>query len=173
MELPYLNENDESLNSLRYLEIEGCWNLKSLHNLKNGHLRTLQIKHCESLLSLPDNLRYLSKLENLVLSDCPKLDLKTMEQDIGSLSGLRILAVEGLPKLRYLPPWLVNDQTSLQRLEIYECPNMVFRHPLPPTLKELRIWCCPELIERCQRDTGEDWHKISHIPIIQLNGLKI
>ncbi|KAL0006453.1 hypothetical protein SO802_014014 [Lithocarpus litseifolius] len=35
-------------------------------------------------------------------------------------------------------------------------------------LKELEIAECPIIKKRCQRETGEDWPNISHIPIIKL-----
>ena len=43
-----------------------------------------------------------------------------------------------------------------------------FLHTTP--LKELDIFDCPIIQKRCQRETGEDWHNISHIPIIKLAG---
>ena len=42
---------------------------------------------------------------------------------------------------------------------------------LPGTtpLKELLIYYCPLLHERCEKGTGEDWPKISHIPNMKID----
>ncbi|XP_030964867.1 putative disease resistance protein RGA3 [Quercus lobata] len=62
----------------------------------------------------------------------------------------------------------------LQSLEIYCCkklkslPNYLLTAPL---LKKLEISYSSLLIKRCQRGTGENWHKISHISNIKLDGM--
>ncbi|XP_075657896.1 putative disease resistance protein RGA4 [Castanea sativa] len=61
----------------------------------------------------------------------------------------------------------------LQNLRIHYCdelkslPNFLCTTPL----QKLQISCCPILKERCKRRTGKDWHKISHIPNISINGI--
>ncbi|KAM3704454.1 hypothetical protein ACJW31_03G004800 [Castanea mollissima] len=58
----------------------------------------------------------------------------------------------------------------LQNLQIYWCrkleslPNFLRTTPL----QKLHIIDCPILKERCKRETGKDWPKISHIPNIQI-----
>ncbi|CAL8113897.1 unnamed protein product [Prunus armeniaca] len=60
---------------------------------------------------------------------------------------------------------------SLQRLHISKCPNLA---SLPEglrclaSLKRLTIENCPILKQRCQKETGEDWSKIAHIPDIRI-----
>nr|POF08435.1 putative disease resistance protein rga4 [Quercus suber] len=58
----------------------------------------------------------------------------------------------------------------LQKLRIRFCRKLKslpdFLRTTP--LKELEINGCPIIEERCQRETGEDWHNICHIPIIKL-----
>uniref|UniRef100_A0A7N2L613 Uncharacterized protein n=1 Tax=Quercus lobata TaxID=97700 RepID=A0A7N2L613_QUELO len=58
----------------------------------------------------------------------------------------------------------------LQRLEIHGCGKLKslpdFLRTIP--LNKLEIAGCPIIKERCQRETGEDWRTISHIPIIDL-----
>ena len=40
------------------------------------------------------------------------------------------------------------------------------------TLRNLIIYSCPELKKRCDKEIGEDWHKIAHIPLVRMeNGV--
>ena len=65
----------------------------------------------------------------------------------------------------------VTIMPRLQDLKILCCPKLKalpdFLHSI--SLKELTIKETPILSPRCQRETGEDWFKISHIPIIILD----
>jgi hypothetical protein len=62
---------------------------------------------------------------------------------------------------------IVKGLVSLGELIISNCPGI---QSLPEgikgltALKELWIFNCPDLERRCERETGEDWHLISHIP---------
>ncbi|KAA8517961.1 hypothetical protein F0562_015435 [Nyssa sinensis] len=147
--------------------------------------------------------RYLSALETLRFYNCENLNLTDDREDedieIG-LNSLRTLTIELLPMLVALPGWLqgaantlkyiviedchnftslpewIEDLKSLQKLRISGCPKLTY---LPDgmrrliTLREIHISECPELIVRCEPKTGEDWHKIAHVPDIYLNGFKI
>ncbi|KAE9464262.1 hypothetical protein C3L33_03824, partial [Rhododendron williamsianum] len=57
---------------------------------------------------------------------------------------------------------------SLERMEIHNCPQLqsFSVEGLPTSLLELEIRGCPLLKPRCRRKEGEDWPKISHIPLI-------
>ncbi|CAL4898012.1 unnamed protein product [Urochloa decumbens] len=72
-----------------------------------------------------------------------------------------------LENLEILPEWL-GQLTTLEELVISDCPNLT---SLPAsirnltTLKRLCIWECPRLVERLK---GEDAHKISHNPEVEL-----
>ena len=61
--------------------------------------------------------------------------------------------------------------TSLQVLEIDNFPKL---SSLPDSFQQLRnlqkltIEFCPMLEKRCKREIGEDWHKIAHIPELEL-----
>ena len=59
----------------------------------------------------------------------------------------------------------------LQSLTIYHCLKLKslpdFFQTIP--LKELEIVSCPILDKHCQRGTGEEWSKISHIPQIKID----
>ncbi|CAN6329757.1 unnamed protein product [Urochloa humidicola] len=107
--------------------------------------------------------------------------LTTLEElDVGSRGGFSTFpeASPRFPSLRYLllslgnlemlPEWL-GQLTTLEELVINGSPNLT---SLPAnirnltTLKRLRISGCPRLVEMCM---GEDAHKISHIPQVELD----
>ncbi|XP_030963397.1 putative disease resistance protein RGA4 [Quercus lobata] len=51
---------------------------------------------------------------------------------------------------------------SLRHLHFLYLPNLA-------TLPTLRIWDCPILSKRCEREAGEDWSKIEHIPDLRID----
>ncbi|KAJ0047788.1 hypothetical protein Pint_16984 [Pistacia integerrima] len=154
-------------------------------------LRTLYLRS-SSVISLPDTIKYLTKLEMLLVWSCPKINLKMELQgevrelrlslkkfiivDLESLvdlpqlllqasaNTLIYMRIEGCGNLEALPEWLQNF-TALEKLEITRC----FRLSSLPegierltSLKELKITDCPALIESCRNDES----KIAHIPVV-------
>ncbi|KAF2307991.1 hypothetical protein GH714_034136 [Hevea brasiliensis] len=144
------------------------------------HLRTLIIAKCESLISLPQSMKYLTALETLHIEDCENLNL-TMEegkadQDLARFS-LQRLILRKLPELVEFPEWLLRgSNNTLQLLKLESCRNL---KELPAclqnivSLQQIVIEDCDELSERCERGKGEDWSKIAHIPKIVLDGSEI
>ncbi|XP_043815802.1 putative disease resistance protein RGA1 [Manihot esculenta] len=137
------------LTSLRFLGIAICENLEHLFEDMQGlkHLRTLVIYGCKSLISLPQSMKYLTALEILAIGNCENLNLTWEEKGKSDKHlaqfNLQKLTLAKLPKLNI---------TSLQHLEIKNC---------------------DELSERCEREKGEDWSKIAHIPKLVINGSDI
>ncbi|KAJ9678909.1 hypothetical protein PVL29_020956 [Vitis rotundifolia] len=142
------------LESLRTLRILDCENLEFLLQGTQSltALRSLAIDGCRSLETLAPSMKQLSSLEHILIFDCERLNSLdgNREDHIPGPGNLRVLMLGNLPKLEALPEWMCN-LTSLDRLEIREC---------------------PQLIERCKKKTGEDWHKISHVPEIYIDGVK-
>lgn len=170
--------------------------------IKNRHvlstISVLVIMNCKNLLSLPRRLSSLPKLENLVIVNCEKLELTNIDECDGGLENLQYLWVGKLPQLVDLPGWLLGgaatalnhirimhcgtfttlpkDLECLRKLWIEGCPQIA---SLPDgmsylaNLEELRISDCPELTSRCQREKGEDWHKISRVHKIYLDGINV
>ncbi|KAJ0613162.1 putative virus X resistance protein-like, coiled-coil [Helianthus annuus] len=101
-------------------------------------LQRLEIIMCVELISLPDNL---PKLEDLELEDCDKLI--SLPNNLPSIRKLRIKDCNGLLSL----PDEIQSFKDLNKLQITRC-------------KHLR--------KRCEREKGEDWHKISHIPDLSI-----
>uniref|UniRef100_A0A2C9V8N2 Uncharacterized protein n=1 Tax=Manihot esculenta TaxID=3983 RepID=A0A2C9V8N2_MANES len=141
------------LTSLRFLGIAICENLEHLFEDMQGlkHLRTLVIYGCKSLISLPQSMKYLTALEILAIGNCENLNLTWEEKGKRSSNTLRFLKLESCKYLKKLPVCIQNI-TSLQHLEIKNC---------------------DELSERCEREKGEDWSKIAHIPKLVINGSDI
>ncbi|OWM63914.1 putative disease resistance protein RGA4 isoform X1 [Punica granatum] len=192
----------EYLKSLQSFFIVGSENLKTLFEGMNmesyASLRVLMIGECDNLTSIPmSSLKFLTSLEVLAFEDCEKLDL-SMEEEIFSLC-LRTLIFDGLPMMLTFPKWVQGAANSLQYLEIRNCRQLEelpeWLHELScletlviggchvistlpekvqdlTALKCLRISFCGELGGRCRPD-GPDWHKIAHVPDIEINDEKI
>ncbi|RHN51422.1 putative leucine-rich repeat domain, L domain-containing protein [Medicago truncatula] len=158
----------QGLRSLRTLAIHECGRFKSLSNGMRHLtcLETLEIYNCPQLVSL-DNMNSLTSLRRLVLWESNENILDGIE-GIPSLQKLKLF---NFPSLKSLPDCL-GAMTSLQVLDIYNFPKV---KSLPDNfqqlqnLQSLRICGCPMLEKRCKRGIGEDWHKIAHIPQIELN----
>ncbi|BBG93361.1 hypothetical protein Prudu_001347 [Prunus dulcis] len=70
-----------------------------------------------------------------------------------------------------LPKWLGN-LTSLIYLKMRDCKNLMYLPTVEVVqrltkLGTLVISGCPLLAERCAKESGPEWHKISHIPHIR------
>ncbi|CAL5422965.1 unnamed protein product [Camellia sinensis] len=135
----------QNLKALESLLLDNCPKLKNLSGLENlNSLQILEIKRCYRLTSLPEGVQHLNALRVLYIFKCGLFSLPNWLGSLRSLSELRIVHC---PKLRSLPDGL-QDQKTLKILEIVECPHL-----------ELR----------CEKQTGEDWLKIAHIPLISIN----
>ncbi|XP_031406452.1 putative disease resistance protein RGA4 isoform X2 [Punica granatum] len=192
----------EYLKSLQFFRIEVCRNLETLFEGMNieshASLRTFLIKDCDNLTSIPmSSIKFLTSLEVLSFWNCGKLAL-SMEEEIFS-SCLRTLTFYGLPMMLTFPKWVQGAANTLQRLHIGNCllleelPEWLHKlscletliiagcngiSTLPDgvqdltALKCLRISFCGELGDKCRPD-GPDWHKIAHVPDIEIDGEKI
>ncbi|KAL7159827.1 hypothetical protein ABFS83_01G053300 [Erythranthe nasuta] len=162
-----------ALISLTHLTIEECDTPRCLPEGWLRHLTSLEkleIWSCRELVELPEEgIKHLHSLKEVELCDLPKMvgvpkALKHLS------SSLQFLQLFKLPELSSLPEWL-GDMTSLQSLDILMCPKVA---SLPASiqgmtkLQYLEVEGCPELERRCEREKGEDWHKIAHIPRLKI-----
>ncbi|KAJ3705266.1 hypothetical protein LUZ61_008971 [Rhynchospora tenuis] len=139
-------------------------------------LETLEFSKCEKLKCLPSTLLLLTKLKKLSIVDCPEISSLPEFGSPENSSSLETLEFSSCRKLRGLPSTLPL-LTKLKKLTIKSC-RMITSLPesrLPRNLTELYItFCSDELMRRCQRepDEGDDWWKISHIPVVQIKCFK-
>ena len=129
----------------------------------------LKIENCPNLMTLLGSMDNLTLLQALTITEFP--NLTSLPQGIRSLTSLKRLKVDNCPNLMALPEWIGN-LTSLEELIIRKCLNLTSLsqgiHDLP-TLQRLMINDCPILQARCLWKIGEDWPKISHVPVLRLS----
>ncbi|KAL5988461.1 hypothetical protein ACLOJK_036226 [Asimina triloba] len=126
-------------------------------------LLSLDISGIPSPTSMPrEILQAQTRLESLTIRGYDRL--VTLEDEVLP-STLKSLSFWNCPNLKSLPRTL-HALTSLGHLTIGRCPVVASlpEEGLPSSLELLRIWECPVLSERCLKDVGEDWPKISHNP---------
>ena len=181
--------------SLKTLMVSGCWKLQALSLGLFTKLQKLELSNCADLsqfseCSLPLNL------QSLIITNCNNL---TPQKDWGlhemkylthfEITGgcsmvvlfpqeellpntLTSLRISRLQKLTCLGEGL-QHLTLLEKLEISCCEKLKAMPPyrLPTSLSSLRIQNCSLLADRCQKDGGVDWPKISHIANVCINDL--
>ncbi|RRT81039.1 hypothetical protein B296_00002380 [Ensete ventricosum] len=161
--------------SVESLVIENCENLLSARSLQGlSKLRSLNFGGYVASPSAFAGLQNLTALELLRIESCDELTCmpqSLMQHNIPSFQSLKLINNSNLKSLGegkdQQPPSLF---TSLCHLEI-EASHSLTALPewiryLP--LQDLEIRGCSQLEGRCQRETGEDWHKIAHIPCITI-----
>ncbi|KAK9141389.1 hypothetical protein Scep_011070 [Stephania cephalantha] len=171
--------NLDGFKSLQYVEIQNCRALKSLPNGLQflRHLEHARLSWCSKEmvnLTFPEVAEpYFKSLYKLGLIGSPLF--KCLPHQIQHLKGLKNLGIDGFDSMIALPEWLGNIE-SLEELYIRNCDNLMH---LPSkeavrrltSLKCLEIDDCPHLKERCNKEeSSEEWHKISHIPSIKIDG---
>ena len=180
--------------NLTSISIFNCNKLKSLpENMRTlfPSLEFLAVRGCPKLESFPEGGLPLN-LVTLYVSYCDKLFSRGL-QDLHSLREISIdgdncKEVESFPEEALLPPTLTDIHisffpklkslkgfqhlTSLKKLNIFRCNNLQYlpEDGFPTTLSSLIINSCPLLKQRCEREKGEEWPKIAHIPNIVIDG---
>ncbi|GLT83526.1 hypothetical protein SLE2022_018120 [Rubroshorea leprosula] len=184
----------DGLTSLKYLNLMNCEELTCLPNCIS--LTSLYIESCKKL-SIPEEcLGCLTNLKDLSIGGyCSELEefpglnpilrlplesldlqgwkkLKSLPHQLQHLTALTGLTIRDFHGLEALPEWIAN-LSSLQILSILNCNNLT---SLPSVeamqqlsnLKYLFIVECPKLGERCAKENGPEWSKISLIPNIKI-----
>ncbi|KAK9997547.1 hypothetical protein SO802_022233 [Lithocarpus litseifolius] len=179
--------------SLTQLEISGCPNLKFIPD--TGEVRSLiqvGIFKCQKLTRLPQWL-WDCRLKSLSIGGfCEELDVFSIPSSMTSIhASLKFLCLYGWTRLnsipdkiqhftaindlcirefdgmKTLPEWL-GSISSLQCLQLYRCKNLVYL-PTKQAIRHLQgliINDCPKLKERCAKESGAEWSKISDISCV-------
>ena len=90
-------------------------------------------------------------------------------------SSLEFLYIDNIDDMISLPDKLLQHVSTLQCLSIDNSSGLT---TLPywigslTSLASLSIYDCEHLTERCQREIGDEWHKIAHIPNTKINDCK-
>ncbi|KAJ4822556.1 hypothetical protein Tsubulata_228779 [Turnera subulata] len=164
-----------SLPSLRSLSLIHCSELESVGFIEEGgdgslpsSLQELTIEDIAGLVRL--GLRKLPSLSTLWLRD--NEDMESFPDNILLPSNLSEIRIFSLWNIKSLDSMGLPHLTCLQTLEIRNCPKLerIPEEGLPSSLSRLEILYCPLLEKRCEREKGEDWPNISHIPIIYIKG---
>ncbi|XWS16365.1 hypothetical protein CRYUN_Cryun34aG0079500 [Craigia yunnanensis] len=164
------------LTKLRHVSLGFCFHLNllpplgklpSLESLYIGEMRSLkevgveflgverkEISALSSSSESPSSVTAFPSLKHLEFRDMEEWDYwvpltSEEEEHIIVMPRLCSLTIDSCPKLSALPCYIVQN-TSIKQLDISQSPI---------------------LSERCGKETGEDWLKISHIPSIIINGL--
>ncbi|XP_076954338.1 putative disease resistance protein At5g66900 [Bidens hawaiensis] len=166
-----------TLENLKYLEIDLCYDLKELPAVlcNSVRLEKLVITNCQELDSLPNEVGNLSNLEIVSLHCCTKL--KELPESIKSLRKLRILDVSDCSDITALPEQ-IGKLSSLQAIDISGCKGLEM---LPQSLAGLdklknvacdeersHLWKCIEShpgkvkMNLVEEDRSETFKKIYH-----------
>ncbi|KAF7137296.1 hypothetical protein RHSIM_Rhsim07G0060600 [Rhododendron simsii] len=160
------------------LQTFGIWDCPEIESFPKGGLpskvRNFGVGNCKKLLggrrdwglqSLPSLMRFaLYAGSEDVLESFPEEGLLP--------STLTTLWIKGMPNLKSLNSRALQLLGSLKYMEIRKCPQLLSlpEEGLPTSLFALQIERCPLLKPRCRKEEGEDWHKIAHIPLINIDG---
>ncbi|KAL3031412.1 hypothetical protein AAZX31_02G028300 [Glycine max] len=163
------------LPSLKELRIDNMINLPNLTRLSREdgenifpRLFTFHITQCPKLLNVPVGFQGLTCLQDLWIVSCKEVE--GLHEALQHITTLKKLRLESLPNLEFLPD-CIGNLPLLRQLHIWNCDKLTCLPPslsLLSSLKELMIWGChPELEKRCEKEMGEDWPKIAHVPCVE------
>ncbi|KAK4592222.1 hypothetical protein RGQ29_016652 [Quercus rubra] len=137
--------------------------LQDLHSLREIFIDD---DNCKEVESFPEEALLPPTLTNINILSFPKLkSLKGFQH----LTSLKQLFISNCDNLQYSPE--EGFPTNLSSLIINCCPKLQYlpEDGFPTTLSSLIIYSCPLLKQRCEREKGEEWPKIAHIPNIVID----
>ena len=171
----------DCLYNLKRLQIKRCMNLKSLpHQMRSlTSLTFLEIADCGSIKT-PLSKWGLSRLTSLksftfagMFPEATTFSDDDSDDQFLLPSTVTYLSIERFKNLESLASLALQTLTSLQHLWISGCPKLQSFLPreglIAATVSQLYIRDCPLLNQRCLKEKGEDWPKISHIPYVEID----
>ena len=176
---PNLKTIPYRLHSLKCLWIEKCENLDFQPHLLGNltSLASLHITNCKNIKTplLEWGLARLTSLRTLTIGGI-SLEATSFSNHHKHLfllpPTLVELCISDFQNVESLAFLSLQTLTSLRKLDIFQCPKLqsfIPRKGLPCILSELHIRNCPLLIQRCSKEKGKDWPKISHIPCVKMD----
>ncbi|XP_057741348.1 putative disease resistance protein At3g14460 [Arachis stenosperma] len=167
------------LPNLQSLDILRCPNICRLpEGGSPPNLKELSVGECEEQLRGLSWLGNLDNLTHLTISGFGCQSIIESYPEVGLLPRLPSLTTLHIEKFDNLEIFNCNELlrlTSLQQLHIEKCSllkNMA-GEKLPSSLLLLNIKRCSLLGKHCKNKHQQIWPKISHIPIIQVDGEEI
>ncbi|XP_077233053.1 putative disease resistance protein RGA3 [Tasmannia lanceolata] len=162
----------ENLTSLKYLPIVTQLPFFSSESSLPTTIEKLEIFSCLNLKFLPKGMQKLTYLTNLHIQDCPQLHCLFPVDDSNDYelpTTLGYLTISRCQNFKSLPKGM-QKLMSLQLMCITDCPEIVSlpEDGLPTSLQCLQILGCPKLNEQCQKERGQDWSMIQHIPDVYM-----
>ncbi|CAL2237289.1 unnamed protein product [Prunus armeniaca] len=185
--------------SLRQINISNCNKLEMLPDMRNLNCRQeliidygeglnftsfppnltsltiWRIKNCKPLWELLHRLTSLTGLsisgEDPSVVSFPPDSYTGMDTEMLLPKSLTNLSISDFPNMKKLSSKGFQSLTSLRSLELFNCPKLAYipEQGLPISLRELRIFWCPLLKDKCQPGSkGRYLPKISHIPCIDI-----
>ncbi|GLT32728.1 hypothetical protein SLA2020_073730 [Shorea laevis] len=186
-------ENFKSLPNTMYqlesLQELSMWSCPGIECIPDGglppNLTKLYLSGCKNLKCVPNTMYQLTSLQYLAipgealmmgLQNLMSLQELTIEQkfplDIVLPSSLTYLRIEEEENLESIPGGLFQNLSSLQCLEIEDCPKLrsLPREAFPPSLGLLEIWSCPHLKRQRFEAKGDYWTPTRGIPCVIIDG---
>nr|UBY07053.1 NBS-LRR disease resistance protein [Dasypyrum villosum] len=159
----------EDLPDLCFIEGVSSLQLRSVFLLDVPKLnaKCISLFRVQKLLSVssPVILNYMLSAKRFTVPEYLSLDrckepFVSFEEsaNLSSVRHLRLVSCE----MRALPRNL-KCLSSLVRLDISDCPNILSLPDLPSSLQHITVWGCESLKESCQAPNGESWPKIASI----------
>uniref|UniRef100_A0A0A9HIC0 Uncharacterized protein n=1 Tax=Arundo donax TaxID=35708 RepID=A0A0A9HIC0_ARUDO len=172
----------EELTSLTELCIIGCRKLDELVGISSkqmfqatdlSHVGAISPSHFGKLEKLRisplilqwEPLRRVNSVTHLTVENCRCLPEDWLMQN---RNHLKHFGMHDATQLEFLPSTMA-CLTSLKTLELHGAVLIQSLPELPASLEVLQILeCHPMLQRRCKKRRGRDWHKIAHIPRLQI-----
>jgi len=134
------------------------------------HLSTLEIIECPKLLNVSAGFECFTCVKDILITGCRE-KVEGVNEALRHMTALGKLTLDDLPNLESLPHCLGN-LSLLHDLTIHNCSKLrCLPTCLSRSLQYLTIsgYTHPELKKRCEKEKGEDWPTIAHIPHLDLS----